>query len=445
VPFDFVIRGAQVWGEHGPAIGDVAVRDGVIESVGEVRESGREEVDAAGLALIPGLIDTQVHFREPGATHKEDLESGTRSAVCGGVTTIFEMPNTDPPTTTAEALNDKLDRAQGRSWANYAFFVGASGGNVEYLPELEMLPGTPGVKIFVGSSTGSLLVEDDEVLRRVLAAGSRRCSLHSEDEPRLRARGALASNSGVVSEHPYIRDAEAAALATRRILRLSAEVGRPVHILHISTGDEIPLLKAAKADGQPVTAEVTPQHLFFTAPDCYQKLGTLAQMNPPVREAYHGAALWRALDEGVFDVFGSDHAPHTLEEKANPYRGTPGSPSGMPGVQTMLPVLLRYVREGRLSLEKLVTMACEAPAKLFGIKGKGRIAAGFDADLVLLDPTASATLMRSDIQSKCGWSPFEGESLGVFPSHVFVGGQLVARMGKPVDQPRGSVVTFDWK
>ncbi len=443
MPYDLVFRDVSIVSIEGVAEGDIAVRAGRIEAVGSVSESGLVEVDASGFHAMPGVIDTQVHFREPGATHKEDIESGTRSAICGGVTTIFEMPNTNPPTVTAEALADKLRRAQGRAWCDYAFFVGASGENVEGLAELENLPGSPGIKIFVGSSTGSLLVEDDELLLKVLRAGSHRCALHCEDEPRLRARAALASDPGRVDEHPFLRDAEAAALATRRVLALGKEAKRPVHILHVSTADEIPLIASAKAAGQGVSAEVTPQHLYFHAPDCYSRLGTLAQMNPPVREDYHRRAIWRGLAAGVFDCFGSDHAPHTLEEKALPYRG--GSPSGMPGVQTMLPVLLRFVQERKLTLPDLVQMACQAPADLYGLASKGAIEPGFDADIVLFDPEATHTLTRWDVQSKCGWSPYEGDLLGAFPKAVYLRGMLVAEDGKPTGEQRGEAVRFNWK
>lgn len=443
VPFDLVVRDATVVSPAGSRLVDVAIQDGIFVEVGAISERGRDELNAQGLSLMPGVIDTQVHFREPGMEHKEDIESGTRAAICGGVTTVFEMPNTSPPTTTAEALADKLLRARGRAWCDHGFFVGASGENVEHLPDLEQLAGSPGVKVFVGSSTGTLLVEDDEVLSRVLTAGKMRCALHCEDEARLRQRRGLAS--GRVDEHPYVRDAESAVLATRRILRLASEAKRPIHILHVSTGDEPALIIAAKASGQDVTAEVTPQHLHFAAPGAYERLGSLVQMNPPIREDYHRRALWRALERGVFDVFGSDHAPHTLEEKQKPYGGHDGSPSGMPGVQTMLPVLLSFARAGRLELTKLVDMACSKPAELFGLKGKGLVEPGYDADFVLFDPQSVAVLNRWEVQSKCGWSPFEGEELAAFPRAVYLRGIIAAKDGKPVGGQRGLPVRFTWK
>ena len=446
MPYDLVIRNAIVVTDCALVEGDIAVSGGRIEGVGTVTGSGRAEVDASGLHALPGVIDTQVHFREPGATHKEDMESGTRAAVCGGVTTIFEMPNTDPPTTTAEALRDKLERARDRAWCDYAFFVGATAANADRLPELELLPGTPGIKVFVGSSTGSLLLDGEGDLIRVLKSGNRRCALHCEDETRLRQRSALASTPGVVGEHPFLRDAEAALLSTLRVIRLAKEAGRAIHILHVSTADEVPAIAAAKAAGQDVSAEVTPQHLFFCSPECYRVLGARAQMNPPIREEYHQIALWRGLREGHFDCFGSDHAPHTLEEKARPYLGSPaGSPSGMPGVQTMLPVLLRFVQEGRLELSTVVEMASAAPARLYGLDGKGAINPGMDADIVLCDLGEAHRLSRWDVQSKCGWSPFEGSLIGAFPRAVYVRGRLAAADGKPVGLPSGRPASFQWK
>jgi dihydroorotase len=419
----------------------VAVRDGKIVLVGDLTgvEADRT-IDAGGLLLLPGLIDTQVHFREPGLTHKEDLESGTRAALHGGVTSILEMPNTVPPTTSREALADKLKRASGRAWCNYGFFVGASADNISELASLETEPGCPGIKVFMGSSTGSLLVESDEDLLQVLKNGKKRFPVHAEDEPRNRARKELISDHPSVAEHPFLRDSESARLATERILRLSKETGRPVHILHVSTAVELPLLRAAKDTGLGTTCEVTPQHLFFAAPECYERLGTWAQMNPPIRSEHDREALWGAVHDGLFDVFGSDHAPHTLEEKSKPY---PQSPSGMPGVQTMLPVLMNFVAEGRLSVQDVVRMGCENPSKLYGIKGKGFIAEGFDADLVLVDPEWRRTVETSFLQSKCGWSPYEGLTLQGWPRLVILGGQVSIEGEVRAGEPSGTMLRFD--
>jgi dihydroorotase len=435
-----VIRGAMATDSVRSSEADVGIVDGRIAAIGSLgSEHAATVVEARGLTLIPGLIDTQVHFREPGLEHKEDLESGTRAALMGGVTSVLEMPNTQPSTTSAEALADKVRRASGRAWCHFGFFVGASTDNIAELGALEELPGTPGIKIFMGSSTGSLLVADDEHLRAVLSACKRRCPIHAEDEPRNRDRKSLISANPHPREHPFLRDAESARLATERILRLSGETRHPVHILHVSTADEPPMIAEAKRRGLGTTAEVTPQHLYFFGPDCYERLGTLVQMNPPIRSKEHQEGLWRALGEGVFDVFGSDHAPHTLAEKSQPY---PASPSGMPGVQTMLPVLLTFAAQGRLDIQTIVRMACENPAKLYGIRGKGRLEVGFDADLVLIDPSRRYVFERSMVESKCGWSPYEGETLTGSVEHVFVNGRHAVRDGERIAPPAGRMLEF---
>jgi dihydroorotase len=440
--FDLIVRGGTVVSSQGKVRADVGVTGHRIEAVGDLlAESAVEVVDADGLHVLPGLIDTQVHFREPGLTHKEDIAHGSLAAVMGGVTTYFEMPNTDPPTTTQAALQDKLERAHATSWANYAFFVGASASNVDQLAELEMLPGTPGVKIFAGSSTGPLLVEDEELLCHVLQNGVRPCPVHSEDEARLRERKKLLSDDPHPREHPFLRDAEAARLSTERLIRLSRETGRPVHILHVSTLDELPLLREAKAVGLNVTCEVTPQHLTFTADD-YEGLGAKLQMNPPVRAEEHRLALWDALGKDLFDVFGSDHAPHTLEEKGQPY---PKSPSGMPGVQTMLPVLLDFCAQGRLTVEKVVRMGAERPAALYGVSKKGHIKPGFDADLAIVDLSRQFLVDGDWLKSKCDWSPFEGRTLTGKPIHTVIGGRLVVKDSQPKRPFEGRMVEFDWK
>jgi dihydroorotase len=440
--FDLIIRNALLTTSEHQEIGDLGILDGKIAAMGSVVGSAREEIDADGLVLIPGLIDTQVHFREPGLEHKEDLESGTRAAILGGVTSIFEMPNTNPTTTSQATLEDKLARAKGRAWCDYSFFVGAATDNIDDLAYLENLPGTPGIKIFMGSSTGSLLVGDDEHLRKVLQAGRRRSPIHAEDEPRNRERKALISDHPHPREHPFLRDAESARLATQRILALSEETQRPVHILHVSTADELPLLEQAKKRGLKTTCEVTPQHLWFHAPDCYDRLGTLAQMNPPVRDSHHQMGLRKALQEGLFDVFGSDHAPHTLEEKAQPY---PQSPSGMPGVQTMLSALLTMGYHGLMDVQTIVRMGCENPALIYGIKNKGFLRIGYDADIVLVDPKRKAVFERSMVASKCGWSPYEGETFVGWPIHVFLRGQRIVADQTLVGTQKGRAVEFEWK
>ncbi|MCU0228096.1 MAG: dihydroorotase [Bryobacterales bacterium] len=435
--YDLVIEGAQVFTPSGIQALDIGIVQGRVETLGALSSTpARERLDAAGLLVLPGCIDTQVHFREPGLEHKEDLESGTRSAVLGGVTTIFEMPNTKPSTTTPEALADKVARANGRAWCDFAFFLGASSENAAQLREWELLPGCAGIKIFMGSSTGSLLVEHDADLLRVLRHGRRRVSVHAEDEARMRERKPLAEASGHPTAHPEWRDDISALLATERLLRLAEEAGRMVHVLHITTREEAELLGRWK---HRATMEVTPQHLSFHAPDCYQRLGTLVQMNPPIRGKEHQEALWEAVQNGAADILGSDHAPHTLDEKALPY---PQSPSGMTGVQTLLPVMLTHVLNGRLTLERLVDMTASGPARLFQIARKGRIARGYDADFAIVDLKKSQLLQRQWIASKCGWSPYEGQLLKGWPVHTVLRGQVVVRDGELQGAPVGQRTRF---
>ena len=435
--FDLAIAGGTVMTPMGRVAADVGVRDGRIAAIGDLgRAAAAERFDASGLHVLPGAIDTQVHFREPGLEHKEDLESGTRGAVKGGVTAILEMPNTSPNTDSAEALAEKLIRAQGRAWCDHAFFLGATDANAGELAALERLPGSAGVKIFMGSSTGSLLVADDETLRRVLAGGSRRAAIHAEDEDRLNARKALLETAAGAAQHPYLRDVEAAALATRRILALARETGRRIHVLHISTAEELPLLAAAK---DIATVETTPQHLTLSAPECYERWGSYAQMNPPIRDARHREALWRAVADGVIDVIGSDHAPHTREEKDRPY---PASPSGMPGVQTLVPLMLDHVNAGRLSLERFVDLTSAGPNRIYGIANKGRIALGYDADFTVVDLKARRTITNSWMETRCGWTPFDGMAVTGWPRATVVRGNIVMRDDELPGPPAGAPVAF---
>lgn len=431
-----ILTGGTVLTPDGRHRADIAVRDGVITAIGPDARGG-QQLDITGLTVLPGIIDSQVHFREPGLEHKENLESGTRSAVLGGVCSVFEMPNTLPPTTSAEALDDKLRRARGRAWSDHAFFVGASHDNIDDLAELERLPGCAGVKIFMGSSTGTLLVPDDPSLARVLASGTRRCAIHAEDQDRLDELKALASDGASVEMHPQVRDPASALMATRRILDLARAASRPVHVLHISTADELPLLAAAKDIS---TAEATPNHLTLVAPQCYAELGSRAQMNPPVRDRSHQDALWeQGIRGGVIDVIGSDHAPHTLEEKALPY---PKSPAGMPGTQTLLPVMLDHVYHGRLTLERLVDLASATPARIYGARGKGAVAVGYDADLTIVDLDAERTIRDDWIASPAGWTPFDGKTVRGWPIMTMIRGHLAMREDEVLGTPMGQPVTF---
>lgn len=435
---DVLICGGTALTPNGPERIDVACIAGRIVALGDLQGtwSAESRLDAAGLHVLPGVIDSQVHFREPGLTHKEDLESGTRGAVLGGVTAVFEMPNTHPLTLWAEDLQAKLDAARGRAWCDYAFYMGGSAVNAEQLATLEVLPGCAGVKVFMGSSFGDLLADDEDVLRRILRHGRRRLAVHAEDEARLRARKVLVEARGDVREHTLWRDVESALVATQRIVRLADETGRRLHVLHVSTAEEMAFLAEHK---RRVTVEVTPHHLNLSAPECYERLGSLAQMNPPVREQRHQDALWQAIREGVVDVIGSDHAPHTLEEKARPY---PQSPSGMTGVQTLLPTLLDHVHAGRLSLQRLVDLTSAGPARIFGIERKGRIAVGFDADLTLVDLAARRTIRNDWIASRSGWTPYDDVAVTGWPVHTVVRGHIVVRDEALQGQPQGAAIRF---
>jgi len=435
--YDLLLKGGTVMLPGGELAGaDIGVRDGRIAAIGLLEASQAAEViDCSGLHVLPGFIDTQVHFREPGPVHKEDLATGSQAAVLGGITAVFEMPNTDPPTTTAEAVADKLARARGRMFCDHAFYVGATAENVDDLPRLERLPGVCGVKVFMGSSTGSLLVADDKTLARVLARISRRAAFHSEDEARLEERKGLRRTADP-SSHPEWRDVETAVRSTQRLLRLARAAGRRIHVLHVTTAEEMALLADARDFA---SVEVTPQHLTLAAPECYERLGTYAQMNPPIREARHREALWAALRAGLVDVIGSDHAPHTVEEKEQAY---PRSPSGMPGVQTLVPLMLDHVNAGRLSLARLVDLMCEGPHRLFQIAGKGRIALGYDADFTIVDLAARRTIRHHWIASRCGWTPFDGMRVTGWPVMTVIRGRVVMREDEIIGPPAGRPVRF---
>ncbi|MEA3022117.1 MAG: dihydroorotase, partial [Alphaproteobacteria bacterium] len=400
--YDLIVRGGIVVNQAGEGLRDIGVTAGRIAAIGDLaRASAGETITAKGLHVLPGVIDTQVHFREPGLTQKEDLETGSRSAVLGGVTAVFEMPNTNPTTTSAQTLTDKLARGHHRMHCDFAFYMGGTRENTRELPELERLPGCCGVKVFLGSSTGSLLVEDDEGLRNILKAIGRRAAFHSEDEYRLRERKEERI-AGDPRSHPVWRDETVALQCTQRLVALARETGKRVHVLHITSAREMEYLAAHK---DVASVEVTPHHLTLAAPDCYERLGTLAQMNPPVRDASHRAALWRGLDQGIVDVLGSDHAPHTRAEKAKPY---PESPSGMTGVQTLVPLMLDHVNAGKLTLQRFVDLTSAGPNRLFGIAGKGRIAVGYDADFTIVDLKRRATITDAGVGSRAGWTPYDG-------------------------------------
>ncbi len=431
--FDFILAGGDLVNQDGRGVRDIGIVGDTISAIGDLsRASAAEIIDCRGLTILPGVIDTQVHFREPGPTHKEDLETGSRAAALGGVTAVFEMPNTNPLTTGEPELADKVARAKNRMHCDFAFWVGGTHDNVKDIPDLERLPGAAGVKVFMGSSTGSLLVEDDDGVARILGATRRRAAFHSEDEYRLNERKDLRVAGDPTSHHVW-RDVTAALQCTQRLVRIAREKRAIIHVLHVSTAEEIEFLAGHK---DVASVEVTPHHLTLSSDD-YARLGTKLQMNPPVREPRHRARIWRGVAEGVADILGSDHAPHTLEEKAKPY---PASPSGMTGVQTLVPCMLDHVAAGRLTLERFVDMTSAGPARLFGIARKGRVAVGYDADFTIVDLKRRETIRDSWIASRAGWTPYDGKVVTGWAVGTIVRGAKVMWEGDLTTPSRGAPV-----
>ncbi|WP_312083357.1 dihydroorotase [Brevundimonas sp.] len=435
--YDLIVRGGEVANHAGRGLADVGVIDGKIAFIGDLSPaSAGETFDATGLTVLPGVIDTQVHFREPGLEWKEDLETGSRAAALGGVVAVFEMPNTNPNTTDLDTMADKLARAKDRMWTDHAFYVGGTHENADYLGELERLPGCCGVKVFMGASTGDLLIADDEGVRKVLSNVRRRATFHSEDEYRLVERRGLA-RTGDWTSHPEVRDAESAIRSTRRLVGLAQETGARIHVLHVTTRDEMEYLRFHK---DVATVEITPQHLTLVGPEAYERLGSYAQMNPPIRSQEHVDALWLwGMQQGVADVLGSDHAPHTKEEKAKPY---PASPSGMPGVQTLVPLMLTHVANGRLSLERFIDLTSAGAQRVFGTANKGRMAVSYDADLTIVDLKAKRTITHDQQATRCGWTPFDGVEATGWPMATIVRGRVVMQDGELIGSAHGRPVRF---
>ena len=435
--YDLIVRGGEVANHAGRGLADVGVIDGKIAFIGDLSQaSAGETFDATGLTVLPGVIDTQVHFREPGLEWKEDLETGSRAAALGGVVAVFEMPNTNPNTTDPDTMADKLARAKDRMWTDHAFYVGGTHENATFLGELERLPGCCGVKVFMGASTGDLLIADDEGVRKVLSNVRRRATFHSEDEYRLVERRGLA-RTGDWTSHPEVRDAESAIRSTRRLVGLAQETGARIHVLHVTTRDEMEYLRFHK---DVATVEITPQHLTLVAPEAYERLGSYAQMNPPIRSQEHVDALWLwGMQQGVADVLGSDHAPHTKEEKAKPY---PASPSGMPGVQTLVPLMLTHVANGRLSLERFIDLTSAGAQRVFGTANKGRMAVSYDADLTIVDLKAKRTITHDQQATRCGWTPFDGVEATGWPMATIVRGRVVMQDGELIGSAHGRPVRF---
>ena len=414
---------------------DVLCRKGKIERIDKSIDSSADEtIDAQGKLLLPGVIDPQVHFREPGNEHKEDLASGSRAAARGGVTSFLEMPNTKPSTTTQAALDDKLRRAAEKSVVNYGFFIGATPDNLEALNTVSPVCG---IKIFMGSSTGSLLVNDEKDLDRIFGNGDRLIAVHAEDEARINQRMAEYGDRTDYAAHSFIRDNQCALLASELALSLSKKYQRRLHILHLSTHEEVEMLRKDKPAW--VTAEALPNHLLLNTAD-YAKMGSLVQMNPPIREVEDNEALWAGLKDGILDFVATDHAPHTLEEKQQPY---PKSPSGMPGVETSLPLMLTEMSKGRCTLAEIQKWMSYGPAKAYGIANKGKILEGWDADLALVDMDNSKPVRNEEVFAKAGWSPYAGRKLVGWPSHTIVGGRIVFENGKIRNGVTGQALSYN--
>lgn len=436
--FDLILRGGTVVLPGMTVEADIGVRNGKIAALGDLSEaSAAETLPCRGLHVLPGVIDTQVHFREPGATHKEDIEHGTMAAAAGGVTAIFEMPNTTPLTTTPETFAQKMDIASHSAYCDYAFYFGGTAVNARNLGEWENIPGVCGIKIFMGSSTGDLLSATDDEVRAVLSHGKRIVAVHAEDEMMMNEnKKTILGDSHDVTLHPVWRSPESCVSATSRLIRIAREVGRRVHVLHISTAEELEILAANR---DIATCEVLPNHLTLAAPECYERLGTRAQQNPPIREQRHQDALWQAVRNGLIDILGSDHAPHTAEEKAKEY---PASPSGTPGVQTLVPVMLDHVNAGRLSLERFVDLTAYGPARVHQIANKGRICPGYDADFTVVDMKAKKEITNKQQKSRSNWTPYDGMKVTGWPVATVVRGKIVMRDGEIEGLPAGQPVRF---
>ena len=432
---DLIIKNGQCYIDGELKDADVSIKDGKIHKIGEVSEEAKEIINAEGQTVLPGCIDTQTHFREPGSTDTEDLHSGSRAAIAGGITSVFEMPNTNPPTSTKAEFQRKLDLAKNRMYCNYAFYFGATPNNAIELADLKNLEGCCGIKLFAGSSTGNLLVADEKDIEKVFKNSSKVVAVHSEDEEILNINKKLIKN-GNVHSHPIWRSEECAISSTRRIVRIAERYKKKAHVLHITTKQEIDFLSQHKGN---ITFEITPQHLTIYAPDCYDKLGTYAQMNPPIRDKSHYDRLWYGVKNNLNDTIGSDHAPHLKENKDKEY---PNSPSGMPGVQTLMSVMLNHVNDGKLSLNQLMSLVCENPVKIFGIKNKGFIKKRYDADFTIVDMDKITEIKNEDIESKCGWSPFHGFKFKGTPVFTVINGKIKMKNGKIIGEPDGNPLEF---
>ena len=429
-----LISGATCILPTGQARVDLLIENGKILGIDPPQGASVDEtIHAEDLVVIPGVVDDQVHFRDPGLTHKEDLHTATRACAKGGVTSFLEMPNTKPTTTTCDRLTEKLTLASEKCLVNYGFYIGATPANLD---ELKTAKRTPGIKIFIGSSTGDLLVDNQQDLERIFAETTLPICAHCEDEATVRANSLRLNGGSKYKDHSQSRDEAAAVIATKRALDLAIRHRHRFHVLHVSTAAETELLRDPQGL---ITAEACPHHLFFNVDD-YERLGSLVQMNPSIKTSADNEGLWRALKDGRIQVIATDHAPHTLEEKQQPY---PKSPSGLPAVENSLALMLDCVNAGICSLESVVHWMCDAPSRVWDMVGKGRIAEGYDADLVLVDLGRKQTVRNENQQTKCGWSPWDGVTLQGWPVRTIVGGKTVFLDGKFDESIRGNEIIFD--
>ena len=435
-PIDLLIKNGSCFINGKLEKVDLAVNNSQIQEIGKLKNlEGKSEVDAKDLLVLPGVIDTQVHFREPGSTEAEDLNSGSKAAILGGVTSVFEMPNTNPPTSSKKEFLNKLRLAKNRMFCNYGFYFGATPENYNNLGDLKDLEGCCGIKLFVGSSTGNLLVKNEKDIEKVFSNSSKVVSVHSEDEDILNLRKKLIE-IGNVKTHPVWRNEESAISSTRKIIKIAERLNKKAHILHVTTKEEVDFLSQHKGN---ITFEITPQHLTLVSPDCYNDLGTYAQMNPPIRSKDHQDRLWYAVKNNFVDIIGSDHAPHLKVNKDKKY---PQSPSGMPGVQTLLPIMLDHMNNNKLSINQLVNFVSENPTKIFNIHNKGYIKKGFDADLTIVDMNKVEKIDNNNIASKCQWTPFHGIEIKGFPVITIVNGAIKMTNGEIIGKPGGKPLNF---
>ncbi|HVY18042.1 MAG TPA: dihydroorotase [Rhodopila sp.] len=435
--YDLIIRNGACVLPWGTVETDIGVRNGHIHTVGTASDDTAEKtIDATGLHVLPGLIDPHVHLRDPGDKAIETIPTGTKAAILGGLTAVFDMPNTSPSITDAEKLAWKRGYVESVAWCDMGLYVGGTKTNIPALKDLELTDGVCAVKIFAGSSTGDLMIEDDEHLEKAMRSGRRRIAFHSEDEYRLQERKPQFKSGDPYSHHMVWRDEECAFLGTRRLMALARKTGRPAHILHVSTAQEFEYLKDYR---DLATCEVLVNHLTQVAPDCYERLEGFGVMNPPIRGEEHRAAAWKAIAEGAVDTIGSDHAPHPRDKKLLPW---PECPAGLTGVQTLVPIMLDHVNAGRLTLARMVDLMCAGPARVYNVIGKGRISTGYDADFTLVDMKRQRRIEESWIVSPCGWTPFAGMEITGWPVATIIRGNIVMRDDEVLGEPAGKLVKF---